>query len=364
VRLGVSLDFQARDIRRLWETLELSDEQLIAALGGRKREELGEWHASADAQPGHTPGSTPDGPTHRPGGGVERVCRHLDDYPDALRADRLAPPELHVAGGVGRLKKLLDGPAVAIVGARCCTDYGMEVARCLGRDLAAAGVCVVGELCEGISYGAHLGAAQAGGGCVAVVAGGLDRCSPRSCAALYRRVTATGCAVSELPGGTRSRLWSQAGRLRIVGLLAQVTILVEAERGSRELASARLTAERGRTVAAVPGRITSRASCGTNGLLKEGAALVSEAREALDLLYGSIPAGTAPTVETDRPVLDRRLDALLRRIGEGKDTISALGAERESPDAILRGLAELELKGLVRRGDGGRYVACAVASGG
>jgi DNA processing protein len=379
LRLGVSLDFRAADLERLWETLELSDEQLIAALGGRRRKELREWHASAAAQPAaqsvaqsvaQAPASGVESSVLRPAGGVERVCVHRDDYPSALHGDRLAPPELHVAGGLGRLKGLLDRPVVAIVGAHRCTDYGMEVAHCLGRDLAAAGVCVIGELGDGISYGAQLGAIEADGASVAVMAGGLDKCSPRSCAPLFRRVVSSGCVLSELPCGARVRHWSHVGRMRIVGLLARLVILVEAEQESRELAGVRLVAARGRTIAAVPGRITSPASGGTNGLLKEGTALVRGARDVLDLLYGaSASEPSSPTAAANRLNLDRRLEALglnrrlyelLRRIGEGTDTISKLGAEREGSDAVLRGLAELELKGLVRRGDGGRYVPCTV----
>lgn len=349
VRLGVSLDFRARDPRRLWETLALSDEQLIAALGGRKREELRRWRASKVA---HSPAM--------PTGGIQRACRHCDQYPIRLRTDPLAPSELHVVGGAARLRELLDGPVVAIVGARRCTDYGMEVARCLGRDLAGAGVRVIGALCDGISYGAQLGALEAGGAAVAVMAGGLDKCSPRSCTALYRRAAATGCVVSELPCGARARVWSEAASWRIVVLLAQLVIVVEAERGSRELAGARLAGGRGRTVAAVPGRVTSPPSWGTNGLLKEGAPLVRHARDALDLLYRPTPTVT-PTVPSPASSLEPRLSALLRRIGEGKDTISALSAEHERPDVLLREMAELELRGLIRRGDGGRYLPCAVA---
>lgn len=345
MRLGVALDFHARDLGRLWKTLELSDEQLISALGGRKREELRNWHVSAA-------GRRPENAAN----GIERVCRHDDGYPSALCQDALAPHELHVAGGNDRLQDVLGAPAAAIVGARRPTDYGMEVARDLGRDLAAAGVCVIGELCDGIGYGAQLGAAEAGGGSVAIMAGGLDSCTPRSCAPLYRRLTATGCVVSELPCGARARSWAAAARARSVALLAKLVIVVEAEQDSIELAGARLASARGRTIAAVPGRITSPASRGANRLLKEGVALVSEAGDALDLLYGQTPAGRPSSVCADEPDTEQRLRTLLRRIGEGNDTISKLEAGDEQPQSTLRTLAELELRGLLRRGDGGRYV--------
>jgi DNA protecting protein DprA len=362
VRLGMALDFRARDPGRLWKTLELSDEQLIAALGGRRRAELRRRHAIAIAASDSVPERA---------GGVKRMCRHRADYPRRLREDPLAPAELHVAGGASSLQKSLDEPVVAIVGARRCTDYGMEVARCLGRELAGAGVCVLGELCDGISYGALLGATQAGHAGIAVAAGGLDRCSPRLCAPLYRRLAATGCAVSELPCGAPGRSWCELARVRIAALLAQLVVVVEAGQGSRELAGAHLASARGKTVAAVPGRITSPASCGTHDLLKAGAPLVRGPGDVLDLLCRSRPPrrpsaaqpgarGTVDRSRTGSVGIEPHLGALLRHIGEGRDTIAKLEAERDCPDALLRDLAQLELRGIVRRGDGGRYVPCAV----
>lgn len=358
VRLGVSLDFRTRDPTLLWEALRLSDEQLIAALGGRMREQLLAWHVSGSDRPTGE---------ERPSG-IERVCRHLDRYPSALRQDALAPHELHVAGGADRLRELLNGPVVAIVGSRRCTDYGLEVARGLGRDLAATGVCVLGELCEGIAHGAHTGALQAGGPAVAVVAGGLDRIHPRSCAPLSARLKAAGCLLSELPCGARPRVWAEIARARTVALLACLVIVVEAEPESRELALAQLARVLGRGVAAVPGRVTSPLSRATNGLLRDGAVLVRGAEDALDVLYraGSKAAHDRMTAASPRrlgsprgPVRDSSPSGLVRLIGEGHDTIAKLSRADARPDVVLRELAELEIKGVVSRGDGGRYVPCA-----
>ena len=351
MRLGVSLDFRARDTSRLWETLELSDEQLISALGGRKREELGRWHASAASR---SPQSA--------AGEVEQVCRHEDGYPSTLRHDPLAPHELHVAGGLGRLQELLGAPAVAIVGARRCTDYGMEVARCLGRDLAAAGVCVIGELCDGVGYGAQLGAT---GGRRGKRRGGGWRARRLLPSLLCIPVpTCDSHRVRDLraaPRGTGTRLVCRrpVAHRRTAPDHAHVTGPT-AEQDSSELACARLASARGRTIAAVPGRVTSPPSHGTNGLLKEGVALVRDAGDVLDLLYGASSPDASSGTWSEEPRIEQRLQALLRRIGEGKDTISKLGAEHWQPDVALRELAELELRGLVRRGDGGRYVPRAV----
>jgi DNA processing protein len=348
VHLGIPLDFRARDVERLWDVLKLPDEQLIAALGGSRREQLRAWHASL-----------PDPPEGLPGG-VERICRHLEAYPKALRESPLAPHELHVLGGVDRLREILSEPVVAIVGIRRCTDYGMEIARELGRELAAAGVSVIGELADGISYGAHAGVLQAQGSSVAVMGGGVDKCSPECCGPVYRRLVAAGCVVSELPCGAEARRWAQLARARTLALLAELVIVVEAGEHPRELACVQLARTLGKKLGAVPGRITSQPSRGTNQLIKERVELVRGAQDALDLLYG---VGQRTAASPARQ-LEPRLQAILRRIGEGRDTIAKLSAPRGSSGALLEALAELELRGLVMRGDGGRYVPRASALSG
>lgn len=377
-RLSVPLDYRARNPERLWETLTLTDESLIAALGGRQRERLKAWHASlsGDEEP-------------CPPNGVEKICRHRDLYPSKLRDDALAPHELQVTGGAHRLLETLDGPVVAIVGSRRCTDYGLEMARGLAHDLAAAGIPMLGELSAGIARSAQAGAIEAKGATIALLAGGLDRC-PESCEPAYRQIHRHGCIASELPRGTPSRLWSELARTRTLVLLAELVIVVEAECSSRELACAQLVRTRGKKLAAVPGRVTSKASDGSNRLLREGAELVRSAEDALEVLYGVTPgparaphqpvhagfsarwtmapshrrlpqgAGKA-TSGTGIHRLEPRLQEVLRMIGEGKDTILKLDTELMAGNALLVELAELELRGLVRRGDGGRYLPCAVA---
>lgn len=338
---------RSRDVGRLWDVLMLEDDRLIAALGGSRREELRGWNASfqSSAQ------ALPDG--------VERICRHCERYPSAMKGHSLAPHELHIVGGARQLAKVLSAPVVAIVGTRRCTDYGMEIARSLGRELAAAGVSVIGELSDGISYGAHTGTLEAGGKGLGVLGAGVDRCSPQCCTALYRRMGATGCLISELPCGVHPRRWSQLARARTLVLLAELVIVVEASEHPRELACAGLAQAFGKKLGAVPGRVGSRASLGPNRLVKEGAVLVRGAQDALDLLYG-VKQWTPP--QPDLPPLDPRLRSVLEQIGEGNDTLPKLSARRESTGAVLRALAELELRGLVVRGDGGRYLPSIVTA--
>ena len=111
---------------------------------------------------------------------------------------RARPRTLSVRGGIERLTGMLEEKVVAIVGTRRATDYGMETARELARGLAASGVTVASGLAEGIPIAAHSGALEAGGQTLTVTAGGVERCSPTWCAALYRRIVGDGCAISEV----------------------------------------------------------------------------------------------------------------------------------------------------------------------
>jgi DNA processing protein len=340
--LSARLGYHTRDPERLLGLLELSDELLVRALGGRWRESLLARHAQLD---------TASMPVAE---GVQRLCRHDPRYPRALAgADDGAPRMLHVAGGA-RLEELLAQPAVAIVGTRRASDYGMEVAYGLARGLAASGITVVSGLAEGIPAAAHLGALDAGGPTVTVTAGGVDVPHPPAWRALYRRIAAEGCALAELPCGGTPRSWCHIARARTVAGLARMVIVVEASERPAELLHARLAAASGAIVAAVPGRVSASAARGPHVLLREGALLVRDPQDALDALYG-VGERRAPAT---RPELRPRLRAVLEQVGEGNDTVGKLAAGGSPPPDILVALAELELSGAVVRGDGGRYVAC------
>jgi DNA processing protein len=259
-----------------------------------------------------------------------------------------------VLGGAERLARLTAGPVVAVVGSERATDYGMEMARSLARGLAVSGVTVVSGFANGIAAGAHAGALEIDGPTVTVMSGGVDVVAPASRRGLYERVIESGCAVSVTPCGIKQRPWSAIARARTVAALAAVTVVVEAEERPWDLRVADFARALGRTVAAIPGRVTSPASRGTNALLAQGAPLVRGAQDTLDLLYGVSPG------QHDTPSLSSRLRADLRatleRVGDGADTPGKLTGADEDPGETLLALAELELMGLLGRGDGGRYV--------
>jgi len=287
---------------------------------------------------------------------VEEVGCGEHCYPQALAQMRGAPRALYVAGGAERLGRLLREPAVAVVGTRRASDYGMETARALARGLAASGVSVLGALADGIAAAAHMGALEVRGPTVTVMKAGLDICYPASRRALYARVCEVGCAVSELPCGSPALRWSQAMRMRVLVGMAQMVLVVESEESGDALAAARMAQMLGRTVAAVPGRVSARASSGPHALLREGAYLVRDAQDALDALYG-VGGRQAPQRKLPLEPVQREL---LEQVAGGRDTLGKLsGADGEAGgDAreTLATLTELELMGALVRGDGGRYV--------
>lgn len=342
-QLDAPLDFTARDLSRLWRVLELSDRELIEALGGRRRAEL------------HAAYATWDQGRARDAGTIESICGHHPSYPRSLRDDRLGPHALHVRGSVKRLTGMLEEKVVAIVGTRRASDYGMETARELARGLAASGVTVASALAEGIPAAVLAGALDARGPALTVTAGGLERCSPAWCTPLYRRVIESGCAISERRDSERARRWWQLGCARTLALIAELVIVVEADERPWELACAHIASSRGTQVAAVPGRVSSPASSGTNSLLMGDAKLIRDPQDALDVLYGVDQRATVePPNEPER--LEPRLLRVLERVGRGEDTIEKLVAAGHRAETVVVALTELELSGRLVRGDGGRYV--------
>ena len=200
-------------------------------------------------------------PTARPSGydtsasGPSAATRRRTRPPFGLWA---TPPALLFAiGDLGLLDTLRVEPAVAIVGARRASPYGLEMSYALGRGLGAAGVTVVSGLALGIDAAAHRGCLDAGGRPIAVLAGGPDIPYPRTHARLHERIRARGLVVAELPPGQRPHRWGFPARNRIMAGLAATTVVVEAAAESGSMITATLAEQLGRTVAAVPGRATS-----------------------------------------------------------------------------------------------------------
>lgn len=283
---------------------------------------------------------------------VEAVCLHDDCYPLALRDSPAPPAVVWATSSLAALAEMLAEPAVAIVGARRASSYGLDVAATLGHDLAAAGVTTVSGMALGIDSAVHTGSLQRHGSTLAVLAGGADRPYPSAKRRLHAEIVQAGCVISELPPGTASWRWAFLARNRVIAALARMTVVVEAAARSGALTTAARARELGRDVGAVPGRVTSPLAVGPNALIADGAALVRDARDVLDAVFGAGVRQPAQMQFVD-PALERLLDA----IANGNDTLDTLVAGGFAVDEALAGLADLELAALISRGPGGRYLA-------
>ena len=212
-------------------------------------------------------------------------CRLLllqdDDFPEMLTQGITAPPVLFLRGNA----ELLHTPSAAMVGSRHATPQAMRIAKDFGRALSEKGIPVVSGMASGIDTAAHQGALQADGGTIAVWGTGIDRIYPPSNKNLAYEIAERGLIVSEFPLDTRPFAGNFPRRNRLIAALSQLTLVVEAALESGSLITAKLAAEMGREVMAVPGSIDNPHSKGCHKLIKDGAKLV----ECLDDILHECP---------------------------------------------------------------------------
>ncbi|HMI80445.1 MAG TPA: DNA-processing protein DprA [Solirubrobacterales bacterium] len=279
-------------------------------------------------------------------------CRHGDLYPGALRDAADAPWTLVGRGDPVLLDGLEPFEAVTIVGARRATAYGREIARELGRELAAAGMVVVSGLAFGIDACSHRGALDAAGRTIAVLGCGPDVAYPASNRSLWRRICETGAVVSEFPPGATPWRWTFPARNRIMAALAGMTVVVEAATRSGSLITTDLAADLGRDLGAVPGPVTSRASAGPNGLLAAGAHVIRDAQDVLDAMLGP----GRRQIERPAPTLDPDLEAALAAVESGASSCDAVAtATGLTGPAAATALSRLELLGYLTCSNFGSY---------
>ena len=281
--------------------------------------------------------------------GVGVVVRGDLGFPAPLRDDHEPPAVLFTRGSLDALGR----PRVAVVGTRRCTHAGRVTARELGRDLAAAGVCVISGLAHGIDAEAHRGAlsATAGAKPVAVVGTGLDVVYPRGNADVWAQVAADGCVICEYPLATPPAPWRFPARNRIIAALADVVVVVESHARGGSMHTVDAALERDRPVMVVPGPIRSPASAGTNDLLAAGSAPVRDAADVLAVLgldSGALARGRADP----RPALSPWAGAVLDAVGWEAVTIEVVASRAGGGlAAVATELSRLERDGwLVRQG--------------
>jgi len=289
--------------------------------------------------------------------GASLVAIGEADYPPMLRRMDQPPPILAVKGG----SAVFGLPAVGIVGARNASLAGIKMARILARDLGKAGYAVISGLARGIDAAAHNGALTTG--TVAALAGGLDRPYPPENLELCDEIAAgSGAVVSEMPFGHEPRAQDFPRRNRLIAGLSLGLVVVEAAKRSGSLISARLAGEMGRLVFAVPGSPLDPRAAGANGLLKDGAILVTEAADVETHLAPLIGAPTPqreqleepPDFSSSPPPRDNDRAKLLEALGPTPTSIDELIRHTAlHPAQVFMILLELDLAGRLERHSGG-----------
>ena len=287
------------------------------------------------------------------------LAPHDAGYP-TLVATTPSPPTLWVSGTI----LPSDGLAVAIVGARRASIYGLEVAEQLAADLAVRGVTIVSGLARGVDTAAHRGALAAGGRTIAVLGTGIEGRYPAENRALADEIVAHGALVSQFAPGTPSYASNFPERNRTIAALALAVVVVEATERSGALITAGAAGDFGREVFAVPGRITSDLSRGCHGLLRDGATLVRSWMDIVQELPSpwrdavrdgtcvvETPRDDTPVTTDARAVLDALASDEPRQID---DVIARCGLPSSRVGATLM---SLELAGRVRQLEGQRWVA-------
>ncbi len=289
--------------------------------------------------------------------GLEGVCRHDSRYPGPLRGQSDGPPVLWIRGSAARFAELLDGPAVAIVGSRRASAYGLEVAEELGRGLSAAGVTVVSGMALGIDGAAHRGALRsAEPRTVAFLGSGADVAYPRAHRRLHQEITEVGAVASEVAPGRRPFRWTFPARNRLMAAVTAVTVVVEAGNPSGSLITARFALDFNRTVGAVPGRVTAAGAAGTNKLLRDGASVIRHAGDVLDEVFGV--AGSDRLVSEAEGLVDalsERERAVLALVEDGQGSGAIAEVACLPPNEVRIALGVLETMGLIARTGIGSY---------
>jgi len=274
------------------------------------------------------------------------------DYPRSLLSSDDPPILLYAKGDTTQLNR----PMLAMVGSRNATAQGTRDAEAFARTLGEAGLTIVSGLALGIDAAAHRGALASAAGTVAVIGTGADRLYPARNEALARSIAEHGVVLSEFPLGTPALASNFPRRNRIIAGLGLGCLVVEAALRSGSLITARLAAESGREVFAIPGSIHSPLSRGCHQLIRQGAKLVESAQDILEeLRWGSPPTAT---VATDRgPVMqDSSEQQVLAVLGETPCALDTLAVRSGlTPADLLAMLLPMELAGRVAQLPGGLY---------
>ena len=297
---------------------------------------------------------------------IRTITINNKEYPKNLGNIHTPPKQLYVNGTL--LER--DNIAVAIVGSRRASIYGLETAERLGFDLAARGVTVISGMAIGIDSAAHRGALKERGRTIAVMGSGHNVIYPPQNKDMYKEIVATGAVVTEYENDDPPHAQHFPARNRIISGLALGVVVVEAAKNSGALITANFAAEQGRTVFAVPGKVSSSTSSGTNALIKDGACLIQTVDDILQEL--SI-AEIEPATEEGRGAIEEKISRQTKAYiynsltDDERKVYKMLSDEPVYVDEILRSsglesarmskvLLNLELKKLIKQLPGKQFV--------
>ena len=286
---------------------------------------------------------------------VRLITINDKEYPDSLKHLHDAPLILYVKGEI----KNDDRYAVAIVGSRVPTDYGLRMTEQISYKLASCGLTVVSGMARGIDTISHKAALKAKGRTIGVLGSGIDVPYPLENKGLMGAIESSGAILSEFPLGTKPNRENFPRRNRIISALSLGVVVIEAAVDSGSLITVRYALEQGKEVFALPGNITSSNSRGTNNLIKNGARLIENAEEIINELRPQIKG----ILKEQKLFSDKALPAMT---DDEKTICGFLDDEPKHIDAIIRDtdmsssrvlsvLLNLELKGAVRQVGGKRF---------
>ena len=286
--------------------------------------------------------------------GVQVMTILDEDYPPRLKEIADAPIVLYVQGKIPQQLEC----ALAIVGSRNPTIYGLQMAEKFARELSELGVPIISGLARGIDAAAHRGCLRASGETVGVLGCGLDIVYPRENKPLFDSIREKGCIVSEFPFGTPPLAYNFPRRNRIVSGLSLGVLVVEANLKSGALITADFALEQGHEVFALPGRIDSPLSQGPHAIIRQGAKLVISVDDILEELPVKIvkPEGRPPETFSEPAALDNEEKELFDIIKEGQSSLESLQVKTgASSSGLMAPLLKLQLKKIVRELPGKIY---------
>lgn len=277
--------------------------------------------------------------------GIYFVSKEDEAYPEKLKHIYASPFALYVKGHL----PIPDGKALAIVGARECSPYGIEMARYLAGAVAKKGIGVISGLARGVDTYAHEGCLQTGGLTYAVLGCGIDICYPKENRKLYQEIQKTGGIISEYPPGVQPFSCNFPMRNRIISGLCDGILVIEAKEKSGSLITADMGLEQGKDIFALPGKVTDRLSVGCNNLLKMGAKLVTTPKDILEELLSDYQENSN-LAKKNNNMLESTGKIVYACLSLEPKHIEEIALSSKLPmDLLMEQLVIMELSGMVRQ---------------